>query len=69
MPNEVLMAEIKHRNREIEARNDHQEVGVRGNSGQCHIVVAKSRCVGSHRVEVCVCHGLLSSQAVLIRTD
>lgn len=35
------------------------------NSGKCHIVVAKGRGIGTHRVKVCVCHGLLSSQAVL----
>lgn len=34
-------------------------------SGQCHIVVAKGRCISTHWVKVCVCHGLLSSQTVL----
>lgn len=35
------------------------------NSGLGNVVVAESLCVGTDGVEVCVSHGLLSSQAFL----
>ena len=55
--------ETVHRSKEIRAVVIDSSRG--RDSGQCHIVVAKGRCIGTHWVKVCVCHGLLSSQTVL----